>query len=217
MYPFKKMILSLNYKLPEYPFKWVPEQPFCVTNEIVFNPFDYMVVRFIYTKPEAGSDLDIMIYYDETGTIYDKDAVGYGQSPNTVKIPLDSTPDNDSYLWWANDDVSSPNGTCVEAVVIGIDNFNNNNVVVDNFIKVFLRVGWYSTIGSGNVVVQLETYLGGAMSKVGTNIINTGGTLTTSQIKNIVITSGTGQVSLVKSNLVGTITYDKTNKTATLI
>ena len=186
---------------------------------IVFtNPFDFMVVRFNYTKPLDGTDLDIMVYYDNTGTIYDKDAVGYGQGTiDDVKIPTNDTPDTDSYLWWASDDVSLPAGECVEAVVIGIDNFNTNETTIGTTIDTYLRVGWYQTIGIGTLDLELITYLGGTMSKVGTNIINTGGITASISTKTVNVTAGTGQVTEINSNLVGTVIYDKSLKTATLV
>ena len=181
------------------------------------NPFDFMVVRFNYTKPLDGTDLDIMVYYDNTGTIYDKDAVGYGQNPNQYKIPTDATPDTDSYLWWANDDNTSPDGECVEAVVIGVNNFNTNETTIGTTIETYLRVGWYAVIGIGTLDLELTTYLGGTMSKVGTNIINTGGVTASIVTKTVNVTTGIGQVTLGKSTEVGVITYNKVNKTAILV
>lgn len=201
MHPFKKMIYMLRNEIP-----------------ISFNPFDFMVVRFTYTKPLDGTDLDIMVYYDNTGTIYDKNAVGYNQLPNDIKIPTNSTLDTDAYLWWATDDNESPNGECVEAVVIGVNNFNANESVTGDIINVFLRLGWYAAIGTAKIVdLELTTYLGGTMSKVGTNIINTGGVMVdTPQTKTINITSGIGQVTEIDSNLAGVISYNKVTKSAIL-
>jgi len=183
---------------------------------LVFDAFDYMVVRFIYTKPLNGTDLDIMVYYDNTGTIYDKDAVGFGQNPNDIKIPTNITPDVDAYLWWATDDVSLPAGECVEAVVIGINKFNTTELPISTNINVYLRVGWFNTIGEGTVNLELKTYLGGTMSKVGTDIINTDGVLVNNQTKTVTVTSGIGQVTELNSNLVGVITYNKVDNTAIL-
>ena len=184
---------------------------------IVFDPFDYMVVRFTYTKPTAGSDLDIMIYYEGTGTIYDGNAVGFGQGAgDNIKIPSNATADTDAYLWWANDDAGSPAGPCVEAVVIGVKNLYDDEVGVSDDITIPLRVGWYGTIGDGSVTVQLLTYLGGTMSQSGTDIINTGGVLVDDQSFTRQVTSGTGQVTNVHSNLIGIVSYNKTTSTATL-
>ena len=216
MHPFRKLSFATKV-FDTYPSKWVPEEPFCVTDDIVFEPFDYLVVKFKYIKPTAGIDLDIMVYYDNTGTIYDNDAVGYGQTPDEIKIPTDTTPDTDAYLWWANDDVGLPNGECVEAVVIGVNKFIMENTVSGSIIQIPLRVGWFGSIGTGLVKVYLGAYLGGTMSKVGTDIINTGGVLAgIPQTKNVTITSGTGQVTESFSDLIGTIYYDKVAKTATL-
>lgn len=183
---------------------------------LIFEPFDHMVVRFTYTKPLDGTDLDIMVYYDNTGTIYDKNAVGYAQVPNSVKLPTDATLDADAYLWWATDDVSSPAGECVEAVVIGINKFNTTETTLNTIINTYLRVGWFNTIGGGTVDLELKTYLGGTMSKVGTDIINTGGVLVDNQTKTVNVTSGIGQVTELNSNLVGIVSYDKITKSATL-
>lgn len=184
---------------------------------ITFDPFDFMVVRFTYEKPTDGSDLDIMIAYQDTGTVYDGNAVGFGQGgSDNIKVPNNTTADADAYLWWANDDVSAPAGTCVEAVVIGVKNLYDNETGVSNIINIPLRVGWYNAIGDGNVTIELTTYLGGTMSQSGTNIINTGGALVDSQTMVRQVTSGTGQVTNVHSNLVGTITYNNTTSTAIL-
>lgn len=201
MHPFKKMVYMLRRE-----------------DEVVFNnPFDHMVIRFAYTKPEDGTDLDIMVYYDNTSSIYDNEAVGFNQVPNAVKIPTDATPDADAYLWWASDDVSLPAGECVEAVVIGINKFNTDVVTTGVNIETYLRVGWFNAIGGGSIDVEFKTYLGGTMNKVGTDIINIGGTLVNSQTKTVTVSSGTGQVTKLNSNLVGTIVYDKASKTAVLI
>lgn len=200
MHPFKKMILSKTTQ-----------------ESIVFEPFDYMVVRFTYIKPTAGSDLDIMVAYQDTGTIYDGNAVGFGQGTgDNIKIPNNTTLDADAYLWWANDDAGAPAGSCVEAVVIGVKNLYDNEVGVADNITVPLRVGWYGIIGDRSVTVQLLTYLGGTMSQSGTDIINTGGVLVDNQTSTRQVTSGTGQVTVIHSDLIGTISYDNTTKTAIL-
>lgn len=185
--------------------------------EIEFDPFDSMVVRFIYEKPSNGTDLDIMVFYDNTGSIYDKDAVGFGQAPNGTKVPTDATPDGDAYLWWASDDVGTTGGTCVEAVVLGVKNFTDNVSIVGDIIDIPLRVGWYASRGDGNITIELVTYSGGTMSKVGTNIINTGGVVVDSQSTTKNVVSGTGQVTEIHSDLVGTVQYNKTTKSAILI
>ncbi len=195
----------------------------CECGEIIFAPFDTMVVRFIYNKPINGTDLDIMVYYDGTGTSQDMDAVGYGQSPNPLKTPTDSTPNDLAYLWWATDDVGITGGTCVEAVVIGVDNFVSlSGASLPTEIDAYLRVGWFATIGGGvdggKVHVELVTYSGGVMSLSGTNIINTGGITVDTQSTDVHIPfSGGGQVTEAHSTLVGRVRYNKITKTALLI
>lgn len=181
---------------------------------IVFDPFDYMVVNFTYTSPADGADLDLMVYYEGTGTIWDLDAVGYNQTPNAIKIPTDATPDANAYLWWANDDVSSPG---VEAVVLGVKSFVDNVPVVGDTLNITLRAGWFNARGTGNVAVNLKTYLGGTMSKVGTDIINTGGVLVNNESKTINVLTTPGHVSIGHSDLLGTVLYNKVTKTASLV
>lgn len=181
-----------------------------------FAPFDHMVVRFIYTRPDDGTDLDLMVYLNGTGTIYDGDAVGYNQLPNAFKVPSNSTPDADAYLWWADDDTGAEDGINVEAVVLGLDNFVTNETIVGDEIQVHLRAGWYIARSSGNVTVELQTYLGGIMLKDGTDIINIGGTLVGTQSKDVNVVTVYGQVTGAHSDLVGVVTYNKITKQATL-
>jgi hypothetical protein len=189
----------------------------CNCGDIVFDPFDTMVVRFGYTKPANGSDLDIMVYYDQTGTAQDLDAVGYNQNPNQFKTPTDATPNDLAYLWWATDDVSTPAGPCIEAVVIGVKNFTNNLTPTGTTLNIPLRVGWFGAMGDGDINIELVTYSGGVMSLSGTNIINTGGVVVDVQSTTANVTSFPGQVSLAHSNLVGTVQYNTITKTAVLI
>lgn len=216
MHQYKKLAYSTSAPITYTP-KWIPAEPFCDTTEVSFNAFDHMVIRFEYTRPLNGMDLDIMIFYRDTGTIYDLDAVGYGQGPNTRKVPFDGIADKDAYLWWAADDTRSPDGPCVEAVVLGVSNIITGNPTIADNIYIDLRLGWYRIKGTGDVRISLVTYLGGIMTQQGTNILNVGGTQVDSKSKDVVVTSAPNQVTLLHSDLVGTIVYNKTTKKATLI
>lgn len=188
---------------------------------LTFDPFDYMVVRFGYVQPGNGQDLDIFVYYDNTGTSQDKQGVGYAGS---LKTPAGAT-DAAAYLWWATDDNLTPPGPCIEAVVIGVKNLVSNVVITPNIIDIPLRVGWFRAFGDGtsgrtigDINVELVTYSGGTMSKVGTNIINTGGVLAGPPQSTIFnVKSGTGLVTIAASDLVGTIQYNQITKAATLV
>jgi hypothetical protein len=221
MWNFKRDVFRIsndNGILVELCYDDITYSGACVDcGQILFEPFDSMVVRFTYNKPENGSDLDIMVYYDNTGTSQDGDAVGYGQLPNSLKTPSDLTPDGDAYLWWASDDVSSPIGPCVEAVVIGVENLINNVSIVGDIVDIPLRVGWFGGIGNGNIGIELVTYSGGTMYKSGTNILNSGGTAVDVQSTTANVTSVPGQVTEIHSNLVGTVQYNKLTKSAVLI
>jgi hypothetical protein len=195
---------------------------------IEFTEFDYMVVRFNYTAPYNGTDLDLMIYYENTGVVgVDGNAVGFNQLPSSYRLPSDSTPDNDAYLWWASDDNNTPG---VEAVVVGVKNLVNNETIVNRYLDVKLRAGWFQAFGTstdgtaGDVLVTLNTYLGGSISKVGTNIVHssqTGGAgsdvTPIGNSKTVNISSGLSQVTLGHSTDVGTIRYDTLTGQAVLI
>jgi hypothetical protein len=198
-----------------------------VEDVIEFTEFDYMVVRFSYTVPDNGTDLDLMIYYENTGVVgVDGNAVGFNQVPDSFKLPSDSTPDNDAYLWWASDDNLTPG---VEAVVIGVKNLVNNETLINRYLDIRLRAGWFQGYGTdegtaGDVLVTLSTYLGGSISKDGTNIVHssqTGGAgsdvTPTYNTKTVNVSSGLFQVTLGHSTDVGIIRYDTLTGQAVLI
>jgi hypothetical protein len=196
---------------------------------IEFTEFDYMVVRFNYTAPYNGTDLDLMIYYENTGVVgVDGNAVGFNQGTlDDIKVPTNSIPDNDAYLWWASDDNYTPG---VEAVVIGVKNLVNNETIVNRYLDIRLLAGWFQAFGTaidgtaGDVLVTLNTYLGGSISKVGTNIVHssqTGGAgsdvTPIGNSKMVNISSGLSLVTLGHSTDVGTIRYDTLTGQAVLI
>lgn len=131
---------------------------------IKFKPFDFLVVRYIWTSA-GGTDLDTRTSYTGTGiTLVDDDLVGWGCG-NAIVV---DTAHN--YLQWGGDNT----GAGVEAVLI-----NFNTIAADySSIKKFtakLAAQWYSSRNNGEVSVEMVTYSGGAMQKVGYDFINNGG------------------------------------------
>lgn len=188
-------------------------------NIIELSKFDYMLVRFLWEYPSGGKDLDIFVGYQNTGTIYDNDYVGYGQGATLV--PPTAAP-TDAYLWWATDDVngngSGPPETGVEAVIIGINSFITGNTTTNEFIDISLNATWYEIINDGKMLLELTTYTGGTMQQSGTDIINVGGGLSNPITTNeIHVTSQSGSVNVGDAQNLGTLRYNKLTNTGVII
>jgi hypothetical protein len=215
--------------------KWIPDEStaYCETQSVVLNEFDYMVIRFIWVNskqlsdgttvtgtdanPINGTDLDIAVGFRQTNTTWDNKYVGYWQQPQSKNtLPNDITPKTDAYLWWASDSVG---GSGVETVLIGMDKFLTDHPSTPNIIEIPLYMHWYDKVADGRFNLQFATYKGGTMSQQGTDIINTGGTLTNAlneervsikQSKNTIVNS-------TDYDLVALLQYDRTLKTGSLI
>jgi hypothetical protein len=180
--------------------------------------FDYMAVYFKWIEG-AGQDLDIKVAYENTGTIYDNNYVGFNSliiEPDGYTLPLYTTPETNAYLWWASDSEGS-NGT--ESVLIGIQNFIDDNPSTRNIIEIGLYAGWHrffsGTHPTGAFTVELITYLGGTMTRSIENktFINTGGVPSGLPI----ILPSTVLYTIPKSyKKIGIIKYNKTSKLAQL-
>jgi hypothetical protein len=178
------------------------------------NPFDYLVVRVLTTNA-SGTDLDIAAGFTGTGTPYDIDYtgnnnwVGYNQTQaNHNTVSVSGTP---LYVQWGGDNT----GSGVEAVLIDFKQLATDYPLLTSLTFLLYAI-WYGTRASGDIQVQLETYLGGTMSKSGFDFTNTGGTA----VDNITIgrnVANVGRTANINADqLVGTITYNPTTKAATL-
>lgn len=175
---------------------------------IPIEDFDFMVLRYTWTGA-AGTDLDTFTGLINTGTIYDDDYVGFSQGD--TKVPAgSSTP----YIWWGSDNT----GTGVEAILIDIKKFIEDNPSTPNPIQVRMNAVWFATRLTGDITVGVTTYTGGTMSYDAPtfNFINTGG----AEVQNIslpfnVLANNTNHV-ITDSSPVAILDYDKTTETATL-
>lgn len=179
-----------------------------LSNATDLNPFDYLVVRYIWTDT-AGRDLDTFTGFIETGTVYDNDWVGYGQGD--PKVPA-AAADAMAYLFWASDNTQSG----VEAVLMNLKQFVLDNAGVPDEIKVRMNATWFAQRLTGDVQVQLTTYLGGTMSKTGFDFVNTGGV----QVDQVTLQANVGTQSttanIVNSSNVAIVQYNKNTKAATI-
>jgi hypothetical protein len=202
-----------------YPFKWVVDETtaYCVTQDIVINEFDYLVARFMWDYPIAGRDLDIQVQFEDNSVpSIDDRFVGYGGGNATV--PANNIPQADSYLWWGLDDTnSSENPLGIEGVLIGMKKFKDDFPASSEIIKVGLYAVWFNLVASGNFTLEIATYKGGTMSKVGTNIINTGGEQVSLDLRYLNTMVHNQDHDPASSFKVGVLEYNKTTDTAILI
>ena len=209
------MILSLSF-IQTYQEDWIPSAPYCITEDIIINEFDYLTVRFIWDYPSAGRDLDIQVRYENNNVpSVDGIYVGYG---GAATIPNGVNPQSNGYLWWGLDDTnSSGSSQGVEGVLVNIRKFKDDFPLSTDIIKVGLYAVWYSYVISGNFSLDVKTYKGGTMSKVGTDIINTGGVIVSSDTRstNTMISNKLREPNT--SFKIGILSYNRTTDTATLI
>lgn len=218
MHPLKKNILSKTHALNVYPFKWNPAETYCVTGNIVIDEFDFMVVRFLWQYPAAGRDLDIQVQYQDNATpTIDNQYVGFGGTSSGT-IPISIAPPQDGYLWWGLDDTNgtgAPQG--IEGVLVNIKKFITDFPSSPNNVDVGIYAVWYNAVASGDFVLDVKTYKGGTMSKVGTDIINTGGVLVSSDVRDLNTLIQNKLHLPASSYRVGILRYNKSTDSATLI
>ncbi len=172
--------------------------------------FTFMAVYFKWLEG-AGTDLDIKVGFENTGTIYDKKYAGYNQIANMQNgytLPANITPQTDAYLWWGSDSTGTA-GT--ESVLIGVQKFIADNPLSLNIVEIALYATWFGAPNSGIFTVELKTYLNGTMAKNGTVFENTGGTAPFTNSKTI--TTLNNKPNYYK---IGIIKYNKTSNLAQL-
>jgi hypothetical protein len=193
---------------------WRGLNPSCVIEpSTTLSPFNYMVVRYKWALG-AGRDFDTYTGFINTGIdILDNKWMGWGHGFNN-EIPLNSTPDV-SYIMWGGDNTQA-NG--VESCLVNFSKVTTDYPAL-NTIQMRMAGSWYGELGSGNIDVEITTYLGGTMSKSGYDIINTGGT----QVQQLVFSKtvpkqGQGLSNNIESvTNVGFITYTKESSTGQIV
>lgn len=130
------------------------------------QPFDFMIVRYKWTDA-GGRDLDTRtaIVGSSNPAINGVD-VGWSRA-NVVN----STDPAKPYLRWGGDNTS--NG--VESVLIDFKQLSED--LADATFEIRLRAFFYSSIASGDISLEIETYLGGEMTQNGFDFVNTDGVL----------------------------------------
>lgn len=182
----------------------------CTPEIIEVDNFDFLAVRYHWDSG-SGNDMDILVGFENNGTAYDNQYVGYGQGNAT--IPANTTPAADAYLWWGLDNTGSSG---YEGALVGVKKFVQAFPNSPNIVEVGLYAVWYGQPVTGNFSVELATYLGGTMSLDGTNFINTGGTQVSSNTVGLNTLLNSQAHSPATSYKVGILKYDKAAQAATI-
>lgn len=202
---YLSMLISFNFNVPTNTLTYN------IVNEPIFNDFDFMALKYEWAAG-AGSDLDILVGFENTGTIYDNMYVGFGGTSGRT-VPPNTIPQIDAYLWWASDNTGSSG---VEAVLVGLEKFLLDLPTSANIIEIGLYAVWFGTPITGNFTLSLTTYKGGSMSLVGTDFVNTGGMLVDNeQILVHTMKRRTGGTP-ADYYRIGKLSYNKTTKVAVL-
>ena len=200
------------------PTAWRGINPSCVIESTTLSAFDYIVVKYKWA-PGAGSDLDTFTGFVNTGIdTVDNKWMGYSlEHPFKSELPIDSNAE-DTYIMWLGD-VQELTG--VETCLISFKKLGE--VYPDlNTIQVRMACIWYDPElpgDTGNIDVEIETYLGGTMGKStsGLNFENNGGTKGTPLNFSIKISKYNDSASITDATNVGYITYTKSSSTGQIV
>lgn len=198
-------ILKFTYNVPADSISFTDyEEP------IVIPDFDFMAVRYHWVSG-SGADLDVLVGFENNGTISDQQYVGYGQPSPTV--PINTIPQADAYLWWGLDNTGQQG---YEGILIGIRKFIEAYPNSPNIVEVGLYAVWFGVPATGNFSVELVTYKGGEMSLEGNNFVNVGGVEASSNIVNMNTLIRKTNPSPSTYFKVGTVKYNKATASATI-
>lgn len=187
--------------------KWRGINASCViepTTELM--PFDYMIIKYKWALG-AGKDLDTFTGFINTGTEWDNKYMGYGHGFGNSLVGNNST--TDPYMLWAGDNTSD-NG--IETCLVNFTKITTDYPVLKT-VQVRMAAAWYARKESGDIDIEVTTYQGGTMSKVGYDITSKGGTQMQQLVfsKNVSTTPWDKNINNVTN--IGYITYTKSSGT----
>lgn len=182
--------------------------------QIVFKQFDFLVVKYTWAV-SSGNDVDTRTTIIGTGdAAIDDLAVGYKRgnlisgTPKRRYIGSLTEP----YLLWGGDWNSASPGQ--EQVLINFKKLAIDKPLQIDFVSE-LKAFWYGARYSGDLVIEMETFLGGTMSPLGLGFVNTGGVSVDTASFN---TNSITQISNASydGDILGKIKYNKVTKQAVL-
>ncbi|RYJ36692.1 Fibronectin, type III domain protein [Flavobacterium anhuiense] len=149
---------------------WRGESPSCVLEPATtLLPFDYMIIKYKWAFG-AGADLDTFTGLINTGiNTLDNKWVGFGLGSEVPASALAQ----DSYIMWGGD-VQDVTG--IETCLVNFRKIKEDYPTL-NDIQVRMAGVWWDSKNTGNIDVEITTYLGGTMEKVGKDIVNNNGQL----------------------------------------
>lgn len=190
-----------------------------VSEELILDPFDYMIVTYKYSNVGAdvnGRDLDSATTFQNTGTVEDNKFIGCGQ-PSVYATPTSATTLNNAYLFQGGDDVGNGLG---ESIVINFKNLTTANISLNNDVRVELYAGWCDAAIGNIASVSATTYLGGTLTITpgGNTITSDGVVLDTFSSNDVPIIMGCcGADPLTAKTHIGTIYYNLITKIASAV
>ena len=147
---------------------WRGENPSCVLEPAAtLLPFDYMIIKYKWAFG-AGADLDTFTGLINTGIgTLDNKWVGFGLDNEVPASALAQ----DSYVMWGGD-VQDVTG--IETCLVNFKKIKEDYATL-NDIQVRMACVWWDSKNTGNIDVEITTYLGGTMEKAGKDIVNKNG------------------------------------------
>lgn len=129
---------------------------------ITIPPFHYFVIKYTWIE----NDVDIMVQFEGNGATFDSKPLGYSHSSSVSHTGR-------TLLEWGGDATGGQGETVFfNAPIIDTDNS------LPRFVKLAAYASWYTASRAGSPVrTTIFAYLGGTMSKNGTNFDNVGGTM----------------------------------------
>ncbi len=124
---------------------------------VELEKFDFAVIRYRWTS-SGGTDLD-------TRTLITS-------PPRNNVVGWDRLVSDNNYLQWGGDNT----GSGVEAVLIDVKALQQGFPDVQEFL-IQIRALWFSSRGTGDVVIEFESYKNGSMSQNGYDFVSNGGQL----------------------------------------
>ncbi len=174
-------------------------------------PFDYMLIKYKWAFG-AGNDLDTFTGLVNTGIeTLDNKWVGFGH-PFGNELPNNASAQN-SYIMWGGD-VQDLTGQ--ETSLINFKKLKDDYTDLNN-IQIRMAGVWYNPKASGNIDVEIITYLGGTMTKIDKEILNNNGSLV-QQLnfsKNIAIQGWNSSIEQVSH--IGYINYSQNLSTGEVV
>ncbi len=167
-------------------------------------PFQYAVVRYTWNE-FSGENFNMRTGIIDTNSPLDGQEVGWLRN-----MTIGSGPTPNFYLEWAGDNISEQG---VEAVLVNFIKLSQDLPSESEF-KVRLRGLFTGTLLTGDIQIELVTYSGGVMQKVGTDFVNVGG----SEVGRITISKTLTTESSIDTDGedLGEITYFPSTGTALL-